>query len=334
MADQKLSALSVATLTDVAEMYLNASGSKKSTVESLRNFFLGAAAREVVVAASTANGALATAFEDGDTLDDVTLATGDRFLLKDQTAGEENGIYTVEASGTPTRATDFDTDGEAILGAIVAVALGTANAETLWMHTTTGSITLDTTSLTFAQVSGGGGGAVGKQTLWFPASSLQPTVSDGCASLTSIQTTIDQPDQHVLGFDSVADEHAQFDIAFPISWNKGTVTFKVFWTHQGGQTGGLDGVAWSLQGVSLSSGDPFATAYGTAVVVTDDQVTADDVYVTAESTAITIAGTPVDGDLTFFRLLRDVSDAADDLDIDAQFVGLQLFYTTNAVTDD
>lgn len=176
--------------------------------------------------------------------------------------------------------------------------------------------------------------AVGKQTIWIPAAAMTPTVSNGCALLAAVESTAGQPDQHVLGFDPIVDEHAQFDIAFPKSWDKSVVTFKVFWTHQGGQAGGLDGVAWALQGVALSSGDPFATAYGTAVVVTDDQVTADDIYVTAESTAVTIEGTPLDDDLTFFRILRDISDGADDLDIDAQLVGIQVFYLNNRLTDD
>jgi len=177
-------------------------------------------------------------------------------------------------------------------------------------------------------------GGSGLQTIWIPAAAMQPTVSNGCAALVNVEVTSGQPDQHVLGFDTAADEHAQFEIAFPKSWNEGTVTFKVFWTHQGGQTGGLDGVAWALQGIALSSGGSFSTAYGTAIVVTDDQAATDTLFVTSVSADLTIAGTPAEGDMTVFRLFRDVSDAADDLDIDAQFVGVQVFFTTNALTDD
>ena len=49
--------------------------------------------------ATTANGTLATAFANGQTVDGITLATNDRILLKDQSTGSENGIYTVNASG-------------------------------------------------------------------------------------------------------------------------------------------------------------------------------------------------------------------------------------------
>src|SRR5436190_10072507 len=59
-----------------------------------------------VRAATTATGTLATAFANGQVIDGVTLATGDRILIKNQSTGSENGIYTVNASGAPTRATD------------------------------------------------------------------------------------------------------------------------------------------------------------------------------------------------------------------------------------
>lgn len=110
--------------------------------------------KTVVRAASTANGTLATAFENGDTLDGVTLVTGDRILLKNQTTASENGIYTVNASGAPTRATDADTGAE-LVNATVPVSEGTANADTIWMCSTNGPITLGSTSLTFAAFAAG-----------------------------------------------------------------------------------------------------------------------------------------------------------------------------------
>lgn len=113
-----------------------------------------------VRAASTANGALATAYENGDTLDGVTLATGDRILLKNQTTGSENGIYTVNASGAPTRAADADASAEVTAGLTTFVSEGSTNGNTSWSLTTDDPITLGTTALVFAQVSGGAGGSV------------------------------------------------------------------------------------------------------------------------------------------------------------------------------
>lgn len=109
--------------------------------------------KDVVRAASTANGTLATAFENGDTLDGVTLATGDRILLKNQSSAAENGVYTVNASGAPTRATDADAGSE-LVNATVPVSEGTTNADTTWICTTNAPITVGSTSLTFSAFAG------------------------------------------------------------------------------------------------------------------------------------------------------------------------------------
>lgn len=111
--------------------------------------------KQSVRAATTADGTLATAYEDGDTIDGITLATGDRILLKDQTAGSENGIYTVNASGSPTRATDFDEDTEVTSGAACYVEEGDENEKTIQFLTTSGAITIGTTALIFEGVTAG-----------------------------------------------------------------------------------------------------------------------------------------------------------------------------------
>lgn len=115
----------------------------------------GLAPKESVRVATTTNGTLATAYEDGDTVDGVVIATGDRILIKNQTAGEENGIYTVNAAGAPTRALDADSSGD-LLGAFTFVEEGATNADTGWVLTTNAPIVVGTTSLTFTQFSGAG----------------------------------------------------------------------------------------------------------------------------------------------------------------------------------
>lgn len=88
-------------------------------------------------------------------IDSVTLVTGDRVLVKDQTATKDNGIYVV-ASGSWTRATDADTSAKVTPGMYVFVEEGTANANSGWILTTKGTITLGTTALSFTQFSGAG----------------------------------------------------------------------------------------------------------------------------------------------------------------------------------
>jgi hypothetical protein len=102
-----------------------------------------------VRAATTGPLTLATDFENADSLDGLTLATGDRVLIKDQAAGAENGVYTINASGPPSRAGDFNVAAE-IVGAMVVVRDGTDNGDSVWMLTNNGTITLGTTALVFA----------------------------------------------------------------------------------------------------------------------------------------------------------------------------------------
>ena len=49
--------------------------------------------------------------------------------------------------------------------------------------------------------------------------------------------------------------------------------------------------------------------------------------------AVTIAGTPAVGDICYFRIFRDVSDANDDMAEDARLIGVKLFFTTDAAND-
>lgn len=110
--------------------------------------------KDAVRVATTAAGTLASSFANGQTVDGITLVTGDRILIKNQAAGQENGIYTVNASGAPTRSADADTASD-IADAVVYVSVGTANADTGW-KLVTDNITLGTTPLVFTSLTGTG----------------------------------------------------------------------------------------------------------------------------------------------------------------------------------
>ena len=103
---------------------------------------------------ANANGAL--------TVDGQTMVAAERVLVKDQSAGLQNGIYTVTTTGSAgaafvlTRTTDFDSTTEVTSGAFTFVETGTTNADSGWVMTTDGSITIGTTALAFAQFSGAG----------------------------------------------------------------------------------------------------------------------------------------------------------------------------------
>jgi len=107
-----------------------------------------------VRAATTANVTLASALENGDTLDGVVLATGDRVLVKNQSTGSQNGIYVVKSSGAPDRSTDADIAAELTSNFAVFVEEGTVNADQGYVLTNDGAITVGTTALTFTQFTG------------------------------------------------------------------------------------------------------------------------------------------------------------------------------------
>ena len=114
----------------------------------------GLAVKTNVVAATTANITIASALNDADTLDGVTLADDDRVLVKNQTSAAENGIYVVAAS--PVRADDMNADGE-FANAFVFVTGGSVNADTGWACTVDeATITVGTTDITFAQFNSAG----------------------------------------------------------------------------------------------------------------------------------------------------------------------------------
>jgi len=129
-------------------------GTDATTKTYVDNLTAGLSWKDAVRVASIANGVISTAFANGQTVDGVVLATGDRILVKSQSSGAENGIYIVAASGTPTRASDADAVGE-LEQATVFVQEGTTLADTAWTCTTNGAITPGVTSTAWAQFGAG-----------------------------------------------------------------------------------------------------------------------------------------------------------------------------------
>lgn len=117
------------------------------------NLTLGLSWKDAVKYATTGPGTLATDFENGDIVDGQNIATGDRILIKDQVAPEENGIYVVQASGAPVRATDFDSWAKIPASAVFVEAGSTLN-DSGWVCTSDAGGTLGTTAITFAQFTG------------------------------------------------------------------------------------------------------------------------------------------------------------------------------------
>ena len=123
----------------------------KAATTYVDNAVAGLRTRIVVEAATTANVTLSSDLQNGDTIDGVTLATGDQVLVKNQSTDSQNGIYTVVSSGTASRSTEYDAIAE-ISGQIVVVNQGSTNDNTMWMCTTNTSATLGSDSVSFTKI--------------------------------------------------------------------------------------------------------------------------------------------------------------------------------------
>ena len=169
----------------------------------------------------------------------------------------------------------------------------------------------------------------GKETIWVPAVAMYPNTTNGCAALAQVELS-NGPEIKTLDFDKDSDENAQFAVAFPKSWNEGTITFQAFFTADSTNTGT---VSWALAGVSCADNDTINVAFGTAVAPTAKahSGTANDLDVTAESGAVTIAGSPSTDEEVYFQITRDVSE--DSLTADAKLLGIKIFFTTDAAND-
>jgi hypothetical protein len=108
----------------------------------------------------------------------------------------------------------------------------------------------------------------------------------------------------------------------PSNYNNGTITARFYWTAASGS----GGVAWAIQGRAFANDDALDTTAGTAQLVTDTLIAADDMHVTSATSAVTIGGTPAANTPIQFSIYRDVSDAADDLAVDARLLGVEIIF--------
>jgi len=175
------------------------------------------------------------------------------------------------------------------------------------------------------------GAGVGQQTIWVPAAAMIPATTNGAAQGIA-ETTTNKVMVKTLDFDASTEEFAQFMIQMPKSWNEGTLIAQFVWTH--GSTTTNFGVCWGIEAVALADDDGLDTAWGTEVDTTDTGGTTNDVYISAESSAVTVGNSPGAEELAAFRITRVVGNAGDTMAVDAKLIGVKVHYTTDAGTDD
>ncbi len=125
--------------------------SAESVVAYVNSRLLGLTWGTPVRLVATTNVTLASGLANGQTLDGVTIATGDRILLTNQTDPTQNGIYIAPASGTASRSSET---GAQLANHLFLVQQGTTYHDTTW-SINNDTITLGSTSITIVQTGAG-----------------------------------------------------------------------------------------------------------------------------------------------------------------------------------
>jgi hypothetical protein len=182
--------------------------SEAATKNYVDNLVTGLRTRVIARVASTANVVISSALENGDVLDGVTLATGNRVLLKNQTTTSENGIYIVVATGSASRDPEFDIISE-IAGQLILVSEGSTHADDLFLCTTDTSATLGSSAITYTQVFPSSGGTVTSVAVADSGSSEFTVTGSPITSSGTISLAINTINATKIGTGSV--DNTEFD---------------------------------------------------------------------------------------------------------------------------
>jgi hypothetical protein len=206
----------------------------------------------------------------------------------------------------------------------------TPQADDIEFTPPTGSTLTSTNVADAIEEISGGGSSIGKQTMWIPAGVMLPATTDG-ATPDVFETTTNKTMYQTLNFDNATPQYAQFQVAMPKSWDLGDISFKYFWSHE--STTVDFNVAFTFTVKAMSDGEDLDQALSNAVGFVDTGGVVDTLYVSDESGPITVDNTPAFGSVLLFKLYRNVLGGSDTLAAVVRLHGIQLYYTTNAGTD-
>jgi hypothetical protein len=171
----------------------------------------------------------------------------------------------------------------------------------------------------------------GKQTIWIPASALSLRTGDPGPSRAQFSISATVVDY--LAYDPTSIEDAFFSFVMPKSWNVSNITARVHWFHSATTTNFA--VVWNVFLIAYGDGESIAgTPFGGSGNIVDTGGSANTLYISSESSAFAIGSSPAAQNYMNGIVRRNGSDGSDTLAVDALLLGVEIYYTTNANTDD
>lgn len=195
----------------------------------------------------------------------------------------------------------------------------------------------DASNYYWAKIGGTDYGApYGAETIFIPASEMWvPTDSTG-ANKTVWQSSgsAAYPWYQVIWFDPTTTEYAFGSYHLPVRWNRGTITYQIYWTV--GNNTNTDSCEWRLYDQGYGDGDVLSVSYGVdfGLTMTDAaNGTARSLNITANSAAASPGGDTTNDVMINFRVARNADSANDDLTIDAGLLGVKINWTSDQADD-
>lgn len=305
-----------ATLTNATGLPLTGLVSDTTTALGIGSINLGHASDTTL--SRSAAGVLAV-----EGVDVVTLSASQTLTNKTLTSP----TLTTPALGTPASGTLTNCTGLPLAGVVdsTSEALGVGTLElghasdTTLARSAAGIVTVEGVPVRLA----------GKETIWIPAAALyRGNTPPGSVAAITVNT-LDVP---YLPFDASSEEWVSAMIAMPKSWNEGQLTAQFYWAHPATVTNFA--VRWRILAYAFSDDDTMTGSLSFSDTgVTDTGGTTSDLYISAETSAFTVGGTPAENDMVGFRIGREATNGADTMAVDAYLIGVKIFYTTNAAND-
>lgn len=166
-------------------------------------------------------------------------------------------------------------------------------------------------------------------TIFIPAKAITARTTAGAAQ-NSIELASNKVMVDTLDFDPTTQEHGQFTVAMPASWNEGTLSVSFLWSHPATATN--FGVVWGIQATARSDTEALDVAFGSVASVADTGGSTDVLY-RSPSVSLTVGSVPANNDTVIFQVLRDVANVSDTMAVDARLHGIVMTYAITNLLD-